>query len=96
MGNQAPISLTFDICTQYPMRYEVSAREYEAIAPAGQRQPAQANLLDLLQNGPLSQTDLCSRTGKNRSTISRQIRQLEAAGMVIKMPDGRYSRKEDE
>lgn len=94
MGNQSPISLTFDISTVYPMKYLVTARPYE-MAPAGEaRQPAQANLLDLLQNGPLSQADLCSQTGKGRSTISRQIRQLEAAGVVEKMPDGKWRVKE--
>lgn len=96
MGNQSPISLTFDISTKYPMKYQVTARQYESMAPASDnRQPAQANLLDLLQQGPLSQGDLCTKTGKNRSTISRQIRQLEAASMVEKMPDGRYKRKAD-
>lgn len=95
MGNQSPISLTFDISTQYPMKYEVTARSYE-MAPAGApRQPAQANLYDMLQGGPMSQTDLCNATGKNRSTISRQIRQLEAAGLAEKMPDGRWKAKED-
>lgn len=95
MGNQSPISLTFDISTQYPMKYLVTARPYE-MAPAGEtRQPAQANLLDLMQNGPMSQADLCGQTGKNRSTISRQIRQLEAAGLVEKMPDGRWKTKEE-
>lgn len=94
MGNQSPISLTFDISTQYPMKYLVTARPYE-MAPAGEtRQPAQANLLDLMQHGPMTQSDLCSQTGKGRSTISRQIRQLEAAGLVEKMPDGRWKAKE--
>lgn len=94
MGNQSPIALTFDICTQYPMRYTVTAREYEAPASTGNRQPAQANLLDMIGNTPMSQGDLCDKTGKNRSTISRQIRQLEAAGLVEKMPDGKYKRKD--
>lgn len=94
MGNQSPISLTFDISTKYPMKYQVTARQYEPLAPAADnRQPAQANLLDLLQQGPMSQSDICSKTGKNRSTISRQIRQLEAASMVERMPDGRYKTK---
>lgn len=94
MGNQSPISLTFDISTRYPMKYQVTARQYESLAPASDnRQPAQANLLDLLQQGPMSQSDMCSKTGKNRSTISRQIRQLEAASMVERMPDGRYKVK---
>lgn len=90
MGNQKPISLTFNISTQYPMEYKVTTREYE-MAPAGEtRQPAQANLLELLGGEDLSQADICTRTGKGRSTISRQIRQLEAAGLVEKMPDGKW------
>ena len=94
MGNQPSISLRFDISTVYPMQYKVTTQPYE-MAPAGEtRQPAQANLLDMLQGGPMSQADLCSRTGKGRSTISRQIRQLEAAGVVEKMPDGRWKAKE--
>lgn len=95
MGNQKPISLTFDISTKYPMKYKVTARSYE-MAPAGEtRQPAQANLLDILQGEDLTQSDLCNRTGKGRSTISRQIRQLEAAGLVEKMPDGKWHAKGD-
>lgn len=93
MGNQPSISLRFDISTKYPMKYQVTATPYEMVPAGESRQPAQANLLDLMQNGPMSQTDLCSRTGKGRSTISRQIRQLEAAGMVEKMPDGRWKAK---
>ena len=95
MGNQSPISLTFDISTKYPMKYIVTTRPYE-IAPAGEsRQPAQANLLDLMQNEPISQAELCRQTGKNSSTISRQMRQLEAAGFVKKMPDGKWVKKGD-
>lgn len=92
MGNQSTIALTFDISTVYPMKYQVSAREYEIPTQqqGANRQPAQANLLDLLDQGPLSQSELCSRAGRSRSTVSRQIRQLEAAAMVEKMPDGRY------
>lgn len=90
MGNQPPISLTFDISTVYPMKYQVTARGYE-MAPAGEpRQPAQANLLDLLKGGDLTQADMVSKTGKGRSTISRQVRQLESAGLVERMPDGKW------
>lgn len=93
MGNQAPISLTFDISTVYPMKYQVTARGYD-VAPAGdQRQPAQANLLDLLRDGDMTQGDLVNQTGKGRSTISRQIRQLEASGLVERMPDGKWHAK---
>ena len=93
MGNQKPISLTFDISTVYPMKYEVYTRNYE-MAPAGEtRQPAQAGILDMLQDGDMTQADICIRTGKGRSTVSRQIRQLEAAGLVERMPDGKWHAK---
>ena len=94
MGNLPSISLTFDISTVYPMKYLVTARTYEMAAGSAPTQPAQANLLDILRDGDMSQADLCSRTGKGRSTISRQIRQLEAAGMVEHMPDGRWHARE--
>ena len=95
MGNQSPISLTFDISTKYPMRYIVTSRPYEILqATQENRQPAQANLLDLMQNGPVSQAELVRQTGKTSSTISRQIRQLEAAGLAEKMPDGKWKAKE--
>lgn len=91
MGNQAPISLTFDISTVYPMKYEVTARDYDAQPAQGApRRPAQASLLDIIQEGPMTQAEISGRTGKSRSTVSRQMRQLEMAGMVGRMPDGRY------
>lgn len=93
MGNQKPISLTFDISTKYPMKYQVTARGYEITQSTENRQPAQAGLLDMLQGEDLTQADIATRMGKGRSTISRQIRQLEAAGLVEKMPDGKWHAK---
>lgn len=93
MGNQPPISLTFDISTKYPMKYEVTARSYQMQNAQGNpAQPAQANLLDLMQDDEMSQAELANMTGKSRSTISRQIRQLEAAGSIVRMPSGKYRR----
>lgn len=93
MGNQPPISLTFDISTKYPMKYEVTARSYQMQnAQGGLAQPAQANLLDLMQDDEMSQAELANMTGKSRSTISRQIKQLEAAGAIVRMPSGKYKR----
>ena len=93
MGNQSPISLTFDISTRYPMKYQVITREYEASTTGEKRQPALADLIELLQKGDLTQADICERTGKSKSTISRQIRQLESAGLIIHMPDGKWHAK---
>jgi hypothetical protein len=91
MGNQAPISLTFDISTVYPMKYSVTTRQYE-VQSEQQRAGQQAALLDLMQE-PMSNAELCTRTGKAKSTVSRQMKQLEAAGLVEKMPDGKWKTK---
>jgi len=91
MGNQVPVSLTFDISTKYPMKYEVTTRQYESQNSQGNPiRPAQDNLLDLMQDEPMTQAEIANRTGRSRSTISRQIKQLEAAGAVTRMPDGKY------
>lgn len=94
MGNQAPISLTFDISTSYPMKYQVTARQYEtqaAPAPA----PAQAYILEAFDGREFSQKDVINVTGKSPSTVSRQIKQLEATGAIEKMPSGKWRRKEE-
>lgn len=92
MGNQSPISLTFDISTVHPMHYRVSVRDYQAAPGQESRKPAQADLLDIIQGSPMTQAEIVHATGKNRSTVSRQMRQLEAAGMVKRMPDGKFRR----
>lgn len=94
MGNQAPISLTFDISTVYPMKYQVTARQYETSstpAPA----PAQAYILEAFGEREFSQKDVVNVTGKSPSTVSRQIKQLEATGAIEKMPNGKWRRKEE-
>ena len=94
MGNQAPISLTFDISTTYPMKYQVTARQYETSntpAPA----PAQAYILEAFGEREFSQKDVVNATGKSPSTVSRQIKQLEATGAIEKMPNGKWRRKDD-
>lgn len=90
MGNQPPVSLTFDISTVHPMHYRVDVRDYQAAPGQRQRKPAQASLLDIIRESPMTQAELVQATGKNRSTVSRQVRQLEAAGMVERMPDGKF------
>lgn len=93
MGNQAPISLTFDISTSYPMKYQVTARQYETSnvpAPA----PAQAYILEAFDGREFTQKDVINVTGKSPSTVSRQIKQLEATGAIEKMPNGKWRRKE--
>lgn len=92
MGNQAPISLNFDISTVYPMKYEIEVRDYDNVSGT----PAQTGLIDLIKLGPISQQDIASQMGKSKSTISRQIKQLEMSGGIEKMPNGKYKIKEVE
>lgn len=94
MGNQKPISLNFDISTVHPMKYEVSVHEYESQNTQGNPvQPAKNNLLNLLTDGKFTQAEICNQLGKSRSTVSRQIHQLEAVGLVEKMSDGKWHAK---
>ena len=95
MGNQPPIMLTFDIHTTYPMRYNVTAKTYETPTTITTTQPAQAALLDVFNGKELSQKDIVGKTGKSASTISRQMKQLESAGLIEKMPSGRFKVKEE-
>lgn len=91
MGNQAPISLTFDISTVYPMRYQVTSRRYTPQGAAQAPRPAQNYLLDIMQGGnEMTQAEICEKAGKSKSTVSRQIKQLEAAGAIVHMPSGKY------
>ena len=92
MGNQAPISLTFDISTTYPMKYQVIARDYDPPQGEAKRKPAQASLLDLVEKSPMTQAEIVEISGKSRSTVSRQMRQLEASGLIQQMPNGKYIR----
>lgn len=95
MGNQSSISLTFDISTIYPMKYSVTTRHYDVTSQPTNRGPVyQDAMLDLLRQSSMTQADICNVTGKGKSTVSRQIRQLESAGLVEKMPDGKWKAKE--
>lgn len=94
MGNQAPISLTFDISTSYPMKYQVTARQYET-SNAPTLAPAQAYILEAFDGREFTQKDVINVTGKSPSTVSRQIKQLDATGAIEKMPNGKWRRKEE-
>lgn len=91
MGNQDPISLTFNISTVYPMKYEVEAKIYSA-PQSGPATPARDDLLDLMQGEEVTQAELVNISGKSRSTISRQIKQLEATGAIVRMPSGKWKK----
>lgn len=47
-------------------------------------------------DGPATVSELAERTGKHKSTISRQLKQLETSNMVQRMPDGKFRVKEAE
>lgn len=89
MGNQPPVTLSFDISTKYPMKYAVTTNNYVATTSSGQT-PAQDDVYKMLQGGNLTQADLASKMNKSRSTVSRQLKQLEGSGSISRMPDGSY------
>ena len=91
MGNLPPVTLSFDISTKYPMRYSVGIGDAVIPQASGGHTSSQIDIYDLLKGGNLTQAEITSRTGKNKSTISRQLKQLEAAGSINRMPDGTYS-----
>ena len=91
MGNLPPVTLSFDISTKYPMRYSVGIGDAVIPQASGGHTSSQIDIYDLLKGGNLTQVEITSRTGKNKSTISRQLKQLEAAGSINRMPDGTYS-----
>ncbi len=65
-----------------------------ARTPCGQPVPvAEAHaLLELTQEEPLSQTDLCLRLRLEKSTVSRLVGQLEGRGWIARQRDGRAVR----
>lgn len=64
----------------------VSALYDEALAPSGFT-VAQFSLLRMLQRaGPCSLTELAEATGHDRTTLNRNLRPLEAAGLVASAP----------
>lgn len=93
MGNFGMMLLNFDISTRYPMKYQVAASVY---TPVGDRSYAQNQLYEIIMDGPATVSELAERTGKHKSTISRQLKQLETSNMVQRMPDGKFRVKEAE
>jgi hypothetical protein len=90
MGNLPSVMLTFDISTRYPMQYAVAVGPVPGAETPSAATPAQLDIYNILKTGNLTQAELVSMTGKNKSTISRQIKQLEVAGSISKMPNGAY------
>ena len=87
MGNATPICLDFDISTKYPLKYHVIPKTYTAIRV---NSTAKGAVLEALINSPLNLTELSGKLDKSKSTLSRQLKQLETQNMIQKMPDGRY------
>ena len=49
-------------------------------------------ILTLNQRGPLTPTELAEVTGAPRSSVSRALNRLEAAGLIVRRPDSRDGR----
>lgn len=97
MGNQKLIKLSFDISTKYPMKYKVSTSDYVV---EDQEEPtkkptsnAKNKIYDMLRKKACTQSEICNELGRDISTISRHLKQLETTNMVQKLPDGKYVAK---
>lgn len=86
LGNLPSITLSFDISTKYPMRYTVTS----GVAPIVNQSAAASDVYGALQSCSMTQSDLAAKMGKSKSTISRQLKQLEGVGSISRMPDGSY------
>lgn len=94
LGNLKPISLQFDISTKYPMKYQVAVGEWTPSTQATENMTSsQRELYEEIRGNPASVTDVAKNQGKQVSTISRHMKQLETANLVEKMPDGRWKTK---
>ena len=47
----------------------------------------------MLKKKACTQAEICNELGRDISTISRHLKQLETTNMVQKMPDGKYIAK---
>lgn len=71
------------VCTTLRMATRSVARRYDhALAAVGIRQVAYTILARLADEGPMSINELAARLTLDRTTCSREIRPLEAAGLV--------------
>lgn len=97
MGNQKLIKLTFDISTKYPMKYGVTTSDYvieEQEEPVKKLSSnAKTKIYEILKKKACTQAEICNELGRDISTISRHLKQLETTNMVQKMPDGKYIAK---
>jgi hypothetical protein len=90
MGNQKLVKLTFDISTRHPMKYDVQVSDFN-VSPMGANKPGQGRIFELLESGPKSLNEISNESGKHKSTVSRQLKQLENNNIIQKLPDGRYT-----
>lgn len=92
MGNLDPITLTFDISTKLPFKYEVLVKDFkmtEIATPKKDNEAAEDILGSIPQDGrTITISKLSDICGKDRTTVSKLLKKLENRGQVQKMPDG--------
>ena len=89
-GNAPTAVLTFDISTEYPFEYEVSVKADES---ATQTSSASFEILDLLANDAMTQSELAQRIGVSKATVSRQVKKLMDEGRIVLLPNGKLTKK---
>lgn len=82
--------IKFDISTDRPAKFNVELRD------AGTKEEEGVDILALLDElGPMTQSDLARKVGKSKATLSRKMRNLEAAELVFKDVGGKYHTREE-
>lgn len=101
LGNQKLVKLHFDISTRYPMKYQVTTSDYvidtdQEETTSRQKKPmsnAKNDIYKMLKHRAATQGEICMELGKDISTVSRHLKQLELTHLVEKLPDGKYISK---
>ena len=71
-GNLEPITITFDISTTFPFKYQTTIGKDTNENP----------ILSALQYGPLQQQEITDATGCSKATVSRKIKTLVQQGLI--------------
>jgi len=88
MGNFVPVVLKFDISTNSEIKYEVTTEDYISSASLSKSDTDIMKVL-LSAGKPMTQTEISGALGKNKSTISRQIKKLKSDNIINIMENGK-------
>jgi len=87
-GNKPTVTVEFNISTNYPFMYQPKVHEERTELAAA---ATQVDITSVIKKVSMSQAEIARETGYSKATVSRQIRQLIRTGVVVKLPDGKFT-----